>query len=1207
MITVKYIPNVLNSDGRIVKEFQFSRSKKLRDYLQDSGFQYQEKKIIVSGKKTEDLELFINDNDEILVIHTPKDIISGIWAIGVAIQAFVVEYAFWFKLGLFLATVGYAIYAAMQRPVLPSFGTSGEESSPTYGWDGISTTQTVGTPVPVVYGEHKVGGNIINAYISTDGDKHHLNVLLGLCEGEIDSISNIKINDNPIANFAGVSTYQRFGTNTQTVIPNFQDLHNLYSVNVQLTQHNSYTYTTVDSDVEGFKIHLHMPKGLYQVLNSGAIKAWNAVYRVEYRISGVGAYTLLNTYTIRERSRTTVRRVIEKTGLTAGKYDIRITKTSSDGNFQQISDLYVQSVDEIKTDDLAYPNTALLGFKALASEQLSGGMPNFTCNVKGKKISVPKIMNGGSEADWEDYYWNADNSEYRLLSDDTSLTWDGTTYVERWCGNPVWCLKDLLLNSRYGVGEHIDSTVIDDALYLEMSRYCEEKIPDGSGGYEKRFILDVVIDSPRRALDWISQINATFRGLSFYSEDSIKLRIDKEETPSQLFTMGNIDKDSFTQSWKSIKEVPNVIDIQFLDKDKDYKQEQIAYIDEDALADGDPMRKRGMRIFTTRLSQAVREARYALKVAKYINRTIVFKAATDALAVQPGDVISVSHDVPQWGYGGRVKNAISTTQVTVDKDLTISEGVAYSLRIRFADDTVEEKIVTNAVGTTNIITVSSAFSQTPQMYDVFTFGRTNAVKKDFRVVSIERSGRNEVTLSAVEYDENVYDDSDISIPSNNYSDLVLEIPPITSLSLTERLVLLKDGTVENAIDVWWERPTRDNYVKTFRSFRVYLSDDDGGSWNFQGETAGISFPIEGNIKDLEEYRVAVTTVDGFGEETAVSTAPSAIITPIGKSAKPDDLTSFLVNQTRDSIYFGWTEVADIDVKYGGGYEIRTGADWDSATLVRTNLKGNSYSTRDFKTGSSQKYWIKARDASGNYSETALEAQITVDNIPFQNVVMTFSEDAAWDGTRDNTAISGANLIISTGFTTGTYTTKIKDVGYVATFGIAVEVATSITQGTKFNTDGVTAFNTSATERFTGQEAPGAATFEIRTSEDNITWTSWADYQVGDYKCRYYQLRMTLTRENASASLTCTNFNHFADLPDVDEKGEERVTVAADGVGITFSKTFHEAPNLNVTIVTGNGVYYRLTDLSTTGVTAVKLYNHAGVLQTGTFRWHAHGL
>nr|MDD4292199.1 hypothetical protein [Clostridia bacterium] len=40
-------------------------------------------------------------------------------------------------------------------------------NSPTYSWDNISNTSDVDIPLPIIFGKHKVGGNIINTHIET--------------------------------------------------------------------------------------------------------------------------------------------------------------------------------------------------------------------------------------------------------------------------------------------------------------------------------------------------------------------------------------------------------------------------------------------------------------------------------------------------------------------------------------------------------------------------------------------------------------------------------------------------------------------------------------------------------------------------------------------------------------------------------------------------------------------------------------------------------------------------------------------------------------------------------------------------------------------------------------------------------------------------------------------------------------------------------
>jgi hypothetical protein len=75
-------------------------------------------------------------------------------------------------------------------------------------------------PIPVVYGERRVGG--VRVYVKTAGGKknEYLYIALALCEGEIESISGIEIDDTPITDskYSGLYSYQTFlGTDDQTV------------------------------------------------------------------------------------------------------------------------------------------------------------------------------------------------------------------------------------------------------------------------------------------------------------------------------------------------------------------------------------------------------------------------------------------------------------------------------------------------------------------------------------------------------------------------------------------------------------------------------------------------------------------------------------------------------------------------------------------------------------------------------------------------------------------------------------------------------------------------------------------------------------------------------------------------------------------------------------------------------------------------------
>jgi len=615
MIKVTYLRIILDERSFENRDLEFEPALSILEYVKKAGFECEENIVIISGKKVSDLNLIPEDGDQIIVC--PDVEYQALAFIGSAIWAALVAHPF--IAAATILAIGYSIYSAVtyRSPALPNFGTDGDgmdENSQTYGWDGIQTTQDVGTAIPVVYGEHRVGGNIINAYIQNDGDQNFLNLLLSLCEGEIESISNVMINDQPAANFDGITTYaDRLGTNNDAIIPNFEDLFDNFSINQPLDALNdSYVYTTSQSDVEAFEVQMNFPAGIYsQNQQGGSIESWNVSFKVEHKLHTDSTWENDGTIDVAVKQRTDIKRYFRKVGLTPGKYDIRVTRVSAASDFFHVGNMMFSYVVEIRTQDLSYPNVAKLGLRALATNQLSGGMPNITCIVKGKKVLVPRIMYSGTDVPYDDYYWDVTTSKWRKW-DNTELTWDGTTYIERYSANPVWCLKDLLTNDRYGLGQYINTSLISTADWLLLARYCDEKVSDGDTGYEKRFRMDVVIDSSSRAVDILNQLVTVFRGILFFSENSFKLVIDKLETPVQLFSMGNIVQGTFNQTFKPLKETANVVQVQFLDKDKDYKQETVSIIDEVAIANGDPIRKKEIKIFCTRISQALREGQISI-------------------------------------------------------------------------------------------------------------------------------------------------------------------------------------------------------------------------------------------------------------------------------------------------------------------------------------------------------------------------------------------------------------------------------------------------------------------------------------------------------------------------------------------------------------------------------------------------------------------
>jgi len=712
----------------------------------------------------------------------------------------------------------------------------------------------------------------------------------------------------------------------------------------------------------------------------------------------------------------------------------------------------------------------------------------------------------------------------RKIKTYSGSTWLGSTFSR----NPIAILRDYLILSRKRGGAGLSEDDLDASSFGSTYDYCEGLVDDGADGTEARYRFDYIFDEERSVAENIVEILSTCNGYIFPSGSGYKIVLEKaDETAAFAFDEDNILENSFSWSYGASEESPNKIGIKWIEPLERYNPDRVAWAEDELDQDTRDIIEDVIEMYgIIRQSQALRRAKQVLYETKINPISCSFEAFIDAICVEPGDIVTVTHSHPGW---------------------------------------------------------------------------TEAM---FRVMSFEEADEGKIKINCKAYNSSILDDTPgASIDGWDYGS---PYNPFTSLDNVDSVTLSEDGWRNNdgvhisSVTVFWA--ALENSIDQLAWYQLEISKD-GGDYTFLTSVhrTKTSFVITHNLEIESSYTIKVKTLNKEGI-LSTGTASDALVL-IGKDSLPSDVLAFLVKQYRDKLSCVWTPVADVDVRR---YEIRKGASWISGDVVGADLAGAQADLNDIRTGSDQAYWIKAIDNSGNYSENATEATLTVDNIPFQNIVDDNDEHTAWGGTKSDTEKSGDNLTLSAGKLTGTYTTPQYDIGYVCTARLAILRVATTTSSLAWDDDASAAFDDSKTLRFTGYEAPSALTFEVRTSEDNVTWTDWEDWILADHICRYYQVRMTVTRENLGSNILVSQLTVQADIPDVDDKGTGEVTVAADGDEITFTKTFHEAPAVNITITSGVGYAHKFSVIpSTTGFT-VKLYELDGTLATGTFGWHAHG-
>ncbi len=221
-------------------------------------------------------------------------------------------------------------------------------------------------------------------------------------------------------------------------------------------------------------------------------------------------------------------------------YTIKLSRTDDGKSSSMLKEnnLILKSVVEVVQGEFIYPNTALLGLRIKATGQLSGSPPNVVTLVRGTKIPVPDLS--GTDEAFDDHFWSVDNNRWEY--DGGARTWDGSWTTE-YSNNAMLCVRDLMLNTRYGLGRYINSTDLYSTGITTAIKECHKEYdptePDhldwwdeGGDTFDKNIRSLGTSSSENISID-NSAKTITFSGAwlySFYIKLSAPLIIGREYT-----------------------------------------------------------------------------------------------------------------------------------------------------------------------------------------------------------------------------------------------------------------------------------------------------------------------------------------------------------------------------------------------------------------------------------------------------------------------------------------------------------------------------------------------------------------------------------------------------------------------------------------------------------------------------------------------------
>jgi len=167
----------------------------------------------------------------------------------------------------------------------------------------------------------------------------------------------------------------------------------------------------------------------------------------------------------------------------------------------QVADSNLVSSAESWTNDHRLRGTAYVYLRLKWNSDAFGGLPTITCDVQGKKVFDPR---------------------------------DETV---KFSSNPALCIRDYLVNARYGRG--IPESMIDDDSFEAAANYCDEDVTV-AGNVQDRYTCDGVVDIDKSSLEIVKKMLTSCRGALIFSGGLYRLKIDKPESAAFTFDEDNI-------------------------------------------------------------------------------------------------------------------------------------------------------------------------------------------------------------------------------------------------------------------------------------------------------------------------------------------------------------------------------------------------------------------------------------------------------------------------------------------------------------------------------------------------------------------------------------------------------------------------------------------------------------------------------------------
>lgn len=469
------------------------------------------------------------------------------------------------------------------------------------------------------------------------------------------------------------------------------------------------------------------------------------------------------------------------------------------------TEFYFSSVVLLLDQKLSYPHSAVLSVGIAASQYTS--IPDVAIELKGRIIEVPTN-------------YNTTNRTY-------AGTWDGL-FKKAYSNNPAWVLRDLILNTRFGLGDYIEPSLVDKWSLYNIAQYCDELVPAATpaGSYEPRFTCNLLLQSPEDAWTVLQQLSSIFRGMLYYAAGSVIAVNDcakeaiytfsEANTIEEVSDDGTVSAGNFSYAGPAKRARHTAVITSWDDPDNNYEPRTELCYDEEGL------RRYGYRSLDLRLlgvtsrGQALRAANWALLSEKLLDDTVTFRTNEIGSAIRPGDVIKIADPTKAAArIGGRIAAVTSPTVIVLDSAPSTPpggwSGATFSFMVSEIDGTPALRTCPIASISGNTVTLTSN-SDTPVATFPWLIEVPSRTAQTFRVLGVEEQDR-VYAITALRYRSDLYDNVDLGTPLSESDSYVFKIDSPQPPTITRARMIWDNGSVQ--LDIEWTPASINNILNGF--------------------------------------------------------------------------------------------------------------------------------------------------------------------------------------------------------------------------------------------------------------------------------------------------------------------------------------------------------------------------------------------------------